>query len=322
MIEECSNHSIRIQKLDALLDGRLPADHPALPEITNEYKRRLAGQRGEKSLYFYLSMLSETKYVIFHGIRLSYKGFFFQIDFLVLCAAFAMVLEAKNRSGEITFEKEFHQVTCKKNGEEERIQNPVLQAKLQAQKLKAWFAEHKCANIPVHYLFVNTNEKTLILSDPNNEDVTPHICNSEVLLDKIEKIATLNKVDRMDGKELRKLKKLLLNKHAPENPDVLKPYNLSPKEIQTGVTCPTCKFLPMAYQYGGWHCQKCNAKSKTAHIAAINDYFLLIKPTITTAELRVFLHIDSIRASGKLLASMNLPFTGNFKNRVYYQLDE
>jgi hypothetical protein len=60
-------------------------------------------------------------------------------------------------------------------------------------------------------------------------------------------------------------------------------------------------------------------KSKTAHIPAIDDYFLLIKPTITNAELRAFLHIDSIRVAGKILSTMNLPFTGKYKDRVYYQ---
>lgn len=318
MIEECSNISIRIQKLEALL-GRLSNNHPVWPDVVNEYKSRVAGLRGEKSLYFHLSMLSETKYQIFHGLRLQYRGFFFQMDFLILCAAFALVLEVKNRSGEINFKKEFNQSTCKKKGEEERIKNPVLQAKLQAKKLKVWLKDHHCPDIPVHYLFVNSNERTLILSDPGNEQITRYICNSEVLIEKIEQLANFNKKDKMDAKELRKLKRLLLSKHTPENPDILKQFNLSPKDIPTGVKCPTCEFIPMIYQYGSWCCPKCKMKSKTAHIPSINDYFLLIKPTITNAELRAFLHIHSIRVSGKFLAEMKLPFTGTYKNRVYYQ---
>jgi hypothetical protein len=127
------------------------------------------------------------------------------------------------------------------------------------------------------------------------------------------------KMDKLDAKELRKLKRLLLSKHTPENPDILKQFNLSPIEIPTGVKCPTCNFIPMEYRYGTWCCQKCNMKSKTAHIPAIDDYFLLIKPTITNAELRAFLHIDSISVAGKILSTMNLPFTGTYKDRVYYQ---
>lgn len=315
LIEECSP-SLRIQKLEALI-GRIPEQHPVWPDVMNEYKSRLAGQRGEKSMYFHLSMLSDSKYQIYHGIRLQYRGFFFQIDFLVLCAAFALVLEVKNRGGELKFEKEFNQATCKRNGQAERIKNPVLQAQLQARKLKGWLEDHNFKDIPVHYLFVNSNEKTLILSDPGNEHITRHICNSEVLIEKIDQLANYHQMDKLDAKELRKLKRLLLSKHTPANPDILKQFNLSPNEIPTGVKCPTCDYIPIDYRHGTWCCPKCNMKSKTAHIPAIDDYFLLIKPKITNAELRAFLHIDSISVAGKIFATMNLPFTGKYKNRVY-----
>ncbi|WHY86127.1 nuclease-related domain-containing protein [Neobacillus novalis] len=318
LIEECSSISLRIQKLEALLN-RISAQHPVWPDVMNEYKSRLAGQRGEKSMYFHLSMLSDSKYHIFHGIRLLYRGFFFQIDFLVLCAAFALVLEVKNRGGELKFEKEFNQTTCKKNGQAERIKNPVLQAQLQAKKFKGWLEEHNFRDFPVHYLFVNSNEKTLILSDPGNEPITRHICNSEVVIEKIDQLANYHLIDKLDAKELRKLKRLLLSKHTLENPDILKQFNLSPNEIPTGVKCPTCDYIPIEYRNGTWCCPKCNMKSKTAHIPAIDEYFLLIKPSITNAELRAFLHIDSIRVAGKILATMNLPSTGKYKNRVYYQ---
>lgn len=319
LIEICSSLSLRIQKLEALLDGRLPKNHPSWSDVEIEYKKRMAGHRGEKSLIFHLSMLPESKYQIYHGIRLLYRGFYFQIDFLVLCAAFALVLEVKNRGGELKFEKEFNQSTCKKNGQEERIKNPVLQAKLQARKLKGWLKDHNCIEIPIHYFFVNSNEKTLIISDPGNEQITRHICNSEVLIEKIEQLANYNKIEKLDTKELRKVKRLLLTKHTPENPDILKQFNLSPKEILTGVKCPTCSFLPMIYQYGTWCCPKCHTKSKTEAKQTINIYFLLIKPSITNAELREFLHIDSIRVSSKILTSLNLSFTGKYKDRVYHQ---
>ncbi|MFZ7946786.1 nuclease-related domain-containing protein [Neobacillus sp. 19] len=316
LIEECYNNSLRIQKLEALI-GRIPYHHPVWPDVMSDYKCRQAGQRGEKSLYFHLSMLSETKYQIYHGIRLQYRGFFFQMDFLIICTAFALVLETKNRSGQIKFNKNFNQSTCKKNGGEERIQNPVLQAKLQARKLRGWLEDHNI-KIPVHYLFVNSNEKTLILSDPGNEQITRHICNSEVLLEKIDQLENYHKIEKLDAKELKKLKRLLLSKHTPENPDILKQFNLSPKDIPTGVKCPTCDFIPMDYHYGNWCCPKCKMKSKIAHIPAINDYFLLIKPSITNAELRAFLHIHSIRVAGKILASLKLPFTGTFRDRIYF----
>ena len=107
------------------------------------------------------------------------------------------------------FEKDFNQTTCKKKETEERIRNPVLQAKLQAKKLKGWLQEHLFPEIPVHYLVVNSNEKTTIISTPGNELITRHICNSEVLIDKIDQIANFNKQEKLDLKELKKIKQLL-----------------------------------------------------------------------------------------------------------------
>lgn len=47
--------SLRIKKLEILLQ-RLPYNHPVHPEVVAEYKSRMAGYRGEKSLLFYLNM--------------------------------------------------------------------------------------------------------------------------------------------------------------------------------------------------------------------------------------------------------------------------
>lgn len=126
--------------------------------------------------------------------------------------------------------------------------------------------------------------------------------------------------EKMTQKELRKIARLLLAHHTPENPDILQYFDISPKEISTGVQCPykECEFIGMERRYGTWCCPKCGARSKDAHIQAISDYFLLIKPSITNAELCDFLHINP-RIAYKIFTSMNLPFTGKFRDRVYHK---
>ncbi|WP_045523528.1 nuclease-related domain-containing protein [Neobacillus niacini] len=317
MISKPCEITIRIEKLQAL-DRRLAPYHQVHPEVTTELSNRMAGYRGEKSLDFHLSMLPDKKYYIFHGLRLLYRNYFFQLDNFLLCSAFGLNLEVKNMGGELHFEKKFNQMVQTKKDSSARKTNPVLQARLQAIKLKKWLKEHNCLDIPIYYLFVNSNSKTLIISEPGNEHITQHICNSEFLIEKIAQIETNNKTDLLDPKELRKIKRLLLNNHTPENPDILQHFNLTPKDIPTGVHCPGCSFLPMKYFRGSWNCPNCKLKSKTAHYQAVHDYFLLIKPSITNAEFRHFLHIDSIHIAQKLLFSMNLPYTGKFKDRVYH----
>ncbi|MED4203022.1 nuclease-related domain-containing protein [Neobacillus mesonae] len=308
----------RMEKLEAFL-RRVPTSDSKWYEALAELKRRLAGYRGEKSLDFHLSMLPDSEYLIFHGLRLLLGKYYFQIDILILCAKFALAMEVKNMSGELSFEKKLNQVIWKRNGTEERIQSPVQQARLQARKLKIWLLKHNCPDIPIHYMFVNSNEKTIIRIETGNEQILRYICNSENLIDRIEEKANYYQEDKLDSKEIKKIKRLLLANNTPDNPDILKAYNKTSQDIPTGVQCPNCNAIPIVYKNGKWHCQRCKAVSKTAHIPAINDYFLLIKQTITTRELCQFLHIGSINIGYKIMKSLNLSYTGNFRNRVYYQ---
>jgi hypothetical protein len=312
---------IRIKKLIALI-GRLPVNHPIYSEVQTELNNREAGYKGEKSLDFYLSMLDESKYYIFHGLRLMLNKYYFQIDNLLLCSGFGLVIEAKNLAGELHFDKNFNQmIQIKKNISERKI-NPVLQARLQAAKLKRWLKEHNCKDIPIYYLFVNTNPKTIISSDPGNEKMNYFICNSEFLLQRINQFANSNKREILDVKDIRKINRLLLKNHTLENPDILQHFHLTQNHILTGVKCPPCGYIPMNYHYGFWTCPNCGLKTRTAHIPTINDYFLLIKPSITNYEFRQFLHIASIHIAQKILLSMNLPYSGKFKDRTYHQPPE
>lgn len=309
--------SVRLQKF-AVLDGRVPFNNPIRAKLDAEYKSWLAGYKGEKSIMFYLSLLPEEKYLIFHDLRLKLGKYFFQIDFLLLCSSFGLVLEVKNRKGEYHFKEETNETILKMKESEERIKNPVQQARIQARKLKIWMKKYNCPNVPIYYLFVNSNERATFKIDPGCEHILATLCHAESLLEKINVIENNPNKDKLDAKELKKVKRLLISKHTPDNPDLLDYLQLSPNEIPTGVHCPKCRFLPMVYSNGKWWCPKCDIKSKTAHIQAIHDCFLLYGPLITSAELRRFLHVESPRCMIRIIHSMNLDHKGTFRNRVYF----
>lgn len=258
-------------------------------------------------------MLPEEKYHIFHNLRLQLGSYFFQIDILLLCTAFGLVVEVKNRTGEYFFQKYLNQTTLKN----QRISNPVLQARVQALKLNMWLQKYHLPAFPIHYLFVNSNEKATIKIEHGNEQILRYICNSEGLIEKITQTANFNKKEILVQKDLRKIKRLLLTNHTPDILDILNHFNLMEHEILPGVFCPRCDHLPITYIYGTWNCPECGCKSKTAHIPAVNDHFLLIKPTITNSELRQFLHISSPRVANYLLQNMDLTATGEYKSRIY-----
>jgi hypothetical protein len=316
LYEKEFNLPIRIEKMEVIV-RRLRDTHLKKETIGQDYNNRILGHRGEEAVIFYLDALSQKDYRIYHDLRLKLGGYYFQIDFLIVCAKFFTVLQVKNRGKDWHFEKVFKQASLNNKGTMERAKNPIIEAKIQALKLKRWLEIHHITGIPIQYMFVNSNEKIHIHSD--DYDMNRYICNSELLLEKIEQMENQHRLIRLDEKELKKVKRLLLENHTPDNPDILQHYHLSMKEdILPGVQCPKCKFLPMIYKAGTWYCSSCRYKTKTAYQQAIHDYFLLVGPSITNGEARQFLQMESRKIVHHLLTGMDLLITGNFKGRVYH----
>jgi Nuclease-related domain len=307
--------TLRMEKFEALLRSVVD-NHWQRYEFLTQYNNWLLGFRGEESVMFYLDLIPNEDYRIYHDIRLPLGKYFFQIDILLICPRFILVIEVKNRSKDWHFAKLLNQVTI----DGKRTKNPILQAKVQSIKLKRWLAEHHFTDIPILYLFVNSNEKSKIHIDYDHK-YSRSVCNSEQLIEKIEQIEKQYRSEIVEEKELRKMNRLLLAKNTPDNPDLLQHFKLTSEDLKTGVHChdTKCSSAVMKYHAGTWTCPVCKMKSKTAHHQKIYDYFLLIKPSITNAEARKLLQIKSRKIIHKLITAMNLPCTGKFKGRVYHQ---
>ena len=309
---------LSIEKYQALI-RRLTEDLLVGSQVVTDYNNRMTGFRGEEQVMnFHLEPISDLNYRIYHDLRFLHGNYYFQIDILILCAYFALVLEVKNWAKDWHFEKVLHQTMIDKEGKLERVSNPIFQARLQAFKLREWLKLHNFTGLPIQYLFVNSNENTNIIIGDDNK-YKWNVCNSEYLLERIDQIANDFKIEFYDEKELRKINKLLLTNHTPDNPDLLHKYNLTRKDIKSGVHCPKCNFLPLQYHAGTWRCPKCRTESKTAFIDTLNDYFYTISPTITNAEARSFLQIPSPKITHHLLNSADLVSTGKFKFKLYHQ---
>lgn len=307
-----------IVKYQALI-RRLAENELVKYDVVTDYNNRLTGYLGEESVMnFHLEPISDLNFQIYHDLRLFHKNYFFQIDILILCAYFALVLEVKNWARDWHFDKVLHQTMVDNNGKMERTKNPVFQARLQAFKLREWLRLNKITGIPIQYLFVNSNEKSNIIIQEDNK-YKWNVCNSEYLLEKVDQMSNDYSIELLDEKELKKINKLLLTSHTPENIDLLEKYHLSRNHILTGVHCPDCNHLPMNYHAGTWKCPKCRIQSKTVFINTLQDYFHIISPTITNAEARRFLQIDSPKMAHYYLNSSSLNSTGTFKNKIYHQ---
>ncbi|MBU8878308.1 NERD domain-containing protein [Bacillus sp. FJAT-29790] len=316
MIVKKREMPVIIQMLEALL-RRLPKNHPKREKIIDDLMKRMAGYNGEKRLDYYLSFLDEKEFKIFQDLRLASGKYYFQIDTILITTKFALILECKNWAGTIYFDQTFHQVLRTNNEKEEGFQDPLSQAEHQCRQLKGWLNAHGFPPVPIEYAVVISHSSTIIKTSPGQSQIFNKVCHAHRLLNKIDSLEKFYQADYLNVKEIGKISRTFLKKHVPLEINILKKYDIEPTEILSGVPCPKCSDLPMIYEWGKWHCSSCKISSATAHIQAVHDYFLLIKPKITNSDFRSFLQISSIHSAARLLSSMKLPYTGNKRYRVY-----
>ncbi|QNF27103.1 nuclease-related domain-containing protein [Metabacillus elymi] len=319
MILKHREFPLTIEKLEALL-LRLPLKHPKIPIIIEDLKKRMAGYRGEEAIDYYLSFLEEKDYYIFHDIRLKGKNHYFQIDTLILTRKIAIIIEVKNISGTIYFDPIFKQLIQTKDQTEKAYQYPLIQLERQESQLKEWLVNNNLKEMKITSIVVISNPSTVIRSSPDDQIIHHKVIRKENLPAKIIQLEkSINSPD-IEEKELKKISRKLLKKHTNADFSILARFKINESEILNGVICSSCNYLPLIRVKANWHCPKCNRKDKQAHIQAIKEYKLLVKPTISNAEMRYFLNITSPAIANRLLKSMNLRYTGSNKDRVY-QLD-
>lgn len=306
-----------ILQLEALIK-RLPQNHPKIPQIIEDLNIRNAGFRGELAIDYPLSFLNEKDYSIFHDLRLKTKKHYFQLDTLILNPKVAIILEVKNYSGKIHFETGFKQLIQTKDGIEKGYPYPLTQLERQELQLKEWLQKQKLREINITSLVVISNSYTIISTSPEEKSLHQKIIHKEELPTKIPKLVNSQQNQPLEEKELKKISRLLLKQHTERDSSILEQYQVDQKELVKGAICKNCGSLPLIRIKANWLCTTCNSKDKLAHLRALDDYKLLIKPTITNSELRNFLGVNSIATANRILQSMNLKYDGEKKGRMYY----
>lgn len=228
-----------------------------------------------------------------------------------------LLIETKNHSGTIFFEKESEQMIQTKQEKEKAYDNPVIQVNNQKWHLKRWLIEHNFKVPPIFTLVAISNPATIIKT--NDPKLYKYVIKGDILVDRIKKIDSSNLSDFFTEKEIKKLSKILVKKHKPLYPSLLSKYSLSLADLQKGVRCPSCSAFGMERLKRKWVCNQCSCHSKTAHYLSVIDYFLLIKPTLTNSELSKFVLLENSKAMGNMLSAMKLKLRieGSTKGRVY-----
>ncbi|HEX7063886.1 MAG TPA: NERD domain-containing protein [Bacillales bacterium] len=307
-----------IRKLTALA-RRLPPGHPKQQFIENDLGRYRSGYHGEQSLDYQLSFLPKKTFHILHSLRLADSdNRFFQMDTILLTPFYILIIEAKNISGTVYFDEQFHQLIRTNDGQEVAFKDPLLQVEHQKNQFEHWLQAHKMPPLPIETIVVFTNSSTVIKTAPGNPKRYENVIHSMDLLAQVERFTHENKEEKLSEKELRKLSRTLIRKNTPDDPNVLARYSVAEADLLKGVHCPECGKLAMKRAHGIWVCPSCEASSKSAHVEALRDYALLIRPEITNQQLRDFLRLSSRTMATNILASMNLEHSGGTRGRRYW----
>jgi arsenate reductase-like glutaredoxin family protein len=295
---------------------RLPFHHPRKKEFQTKLMKLKAGYKGEVDLDYYLAQLPEKEYILLQGLRLPHLETHFQIDMLLLSPSFFINFESKNYAGEIDIDLTFDQLIRTIDGKQDSYGNPILQAKIQTSNLTTWLKNHSFTFPPIEYFVTISSSQTIIKNSNKSPEVFYRVCRTARALYKIEDMKLKFKSETLTIKDLKKIAHKLIKSHQPLVVDP-KGMNLPLNEVMKGIQCPECHEFKMNRIHGNWLCSSCGHLSKTAHISAIKDFFLLHGFSINNLQLREFLGIDSIHLATQILKSVNLIPSGSKKNRTY-----
>ncbi|WP_075982876.1 NERD domain-containing protein [Bacillus massilinigeriensis] len=320
MIAKEREFPIIIQQLEVLLQ-RLDTNHPKKREIEKELSIRWSGHRGELNLDYHLHFLPKKEYTILRNLRITNDGkYYFQMDTLLLHENYILIVETKNIKGKLTFEGKHNQLIRNIGDQDEGFQDPITQVRQQQFQLSTFLLKNQLSNIPIDYLIVVSNDTSIIQTQFISSYNKFRIIHAPILKERVESIETLYKTQIMTPKTIKKLAKLLIKAHTPLKTEILHKFDLSKRDIITGVKCPNCRSIPMKRGHGTWICKTCGTLDKKAHIDSLNDYFLLIGPSITNQHARKFLHLSSKDTTSRLLKGMNLLEKGTRKDKKYFSL--
>ncbi|WP_204758477.1 NERD domain-containing protein [Lentibacillus sediminis] len=273
--------------------------------------------KGEKEVAYSLRFLDEDNYYILRDIRLRDEQGFFQIDTLVLSETFALILEVKNWYGTIVFGENGQVTRINDNQEETGFKNPVPQAKLQQHRLQKWLHSHGITNLPIEFLVVISFPSTILKAASTKNLIPANVIHNSDLFFRISEIANNFSSSSLNKLKLRDLSRAIAGAHMPKNDNVLQRFQLTSGDLLEGVFCPECGASPMRRNKRQWACGHCGCNSKDAHLAALNDYKLLIGHSISNREARRFLQVESPYVAKYILQKEGYGRVGMTKNRRY-----
>ena len=159
--------------------------------ITKRYNVLLSGFKGEKSLMKTVKKLG-SEYTVFANVPVRYKKNRSEIDLLVMCDRYIIIIEVKNHSGYI-YGNHKDETVMTSPIRQMRRQRDIIKSILRANDLDQWVDTVLYFSAPTVHLYLD-------LSDSDN------VCSSEKEL--LEFLRTYVSPKSMDPEKLEKIKVL------------------------------------------------------------------------------------------------------------------
>lgn len=311
MIMKHRSESLKLLGIEAAL-RRLPSLHPQQPYLSRQLKQISAGIVGEEQLNKLFSRVTfQFDYFVFHDLHLKSTASF-QMDSLFLTPYYAIIIEMKNIACHIKIRKDHPQLQrTLSTGQVDYYKNPVGQIVEITDVFEDFLQMHN-VKLPIYQVILFKDANRLLEFDEKNIPILgiqelPHFIRTRP-----------REIIRLNPPKMKKLIQTLREKHHDFMPfPIVNHYSIDSKDIVTGVRCDSCEVFSVEKIFRGWICSKCGKETKTAHLAALNDYAMLLSNKINNKEFRRFLQLENAKQASDILRKMNLSVSGCKKKREY-----
>lgn len=311
MIIKYREKPMKIEGYEALLK-RISPTHPKRAAVKNSLNNTKAGYGGEERLDEALEFFDPPyPHRIIQDFSLG-EEFKIQVDTVILTQSCIFLLEIKNIAGKIEFKQNpsaLHSISA--TGEIKSYKSPITQMNETALRMNKFLKTLGCP-LPVANVIIIAHPSQIVEGAPQNVrvlaagEVNVHL--SEMKLPK----------PILSIEELHQLGQRLVAVHKEYQPFPLAPkFQIDPSEIENGVFCPRCILGKMGRTQRAWECETCRLVSQDAHTTALQDWFMLIKSTINTAECRDFIGLKSLDAAKRFLVRSGCQPVGGRRYRQY-----